>query len=523
MKDIVNSEKKKLVCLFILSISVCSIILFFSGSHGINGFPLDDAWIHLVYGRSVEQSGYLAYNQGIPSTGCTSPLWGYFIGFIMLFSSSPQFSIILVKIAGIIIHSISVLIVYKIIKPKEKDLFSFILITFFIALNPVLIISALSGMEIVITYFTCLTAFYFYFNKKYLRSGMFFGFSGLARPEMGIVISIVIVIEIFRYFSEKISLKDLLIFFTPVISCALLFMGWNYLIDSRLFPTTFYAKTNLSNKINILLALKNGSFMLNYHFIISYSLLILGLIIFLFNFKKIKKRIEYSLLFFSGFFYIIFSLIIIPPDPFAFYHIRYILPAVPILLIPLISSIDLGIKFIFMRVKEILSTRVLKYFPIIVCVIVLSILLGNIVNQFIGYGYWLNKFTNDCRNINEVQVNIGKKIPELFGKDVVIGTIDAGAVRFFGRRYTVDLMGLNTKEIKEGFSKPLNALVLMPAWIKLLNPDDLKIIYMEKTDNYRVTSNKKMGFQIIAVPKEKQYVQTIKIKILGRYHEIPIQ
>ena len=38
------------------------------------GFPLDDAWIHMVYGRSVAEHGLPLYT-GSPEAGCTSPLW----------------------------------------------------------------------------------------------------------------------------------------------------------------------------------------------------------------------------------------------------------------------------------------------------------------------------------------------------------------------------------------------------------------------------------------------------------------
>ena len=39
------------------------------------GFPLDDAWIHMVYGRGLASAGELAFNPGTPSTGTTSPAW----------------------------------------------------------------------------------------------------------------------------------------------------------------------------------------------------------------------------------------------------------------------------------------------------------------------------------------------------------------------------------------------------------------------------------------------------------------
>ncbi len=44
------------------------------------GFRLDDAWIHMVYGRSLASEGVLAYNPGVASAGATSPLWALVLG-----------------------------------------------------------------------------------------------------------------------------------------------------------------------------------------------------------------------------------------------------------------------------------------------------------------------------------------------------------------------------------------------------------------------------------------------------------
>ena len=38
-------------------------------------FPLDDAWIHQVYARSLALGCGFAYNSGQPEAGSTSPLW----------------------------------------------------------------------------------------------------------------------------------------------------------------------------------------------------------------------------------------------------------------------------------------------------------------------------------------------------------------------------------------------------------------------------------------------------------------
>jgi arabinofuranosyltransferase len=42
---------------------------------GTTGFPLDDAWIHQTFARSLAERGELTFNPGEPSAGLTAPLW----------------------------------------------------------------------------------------------------------------------------------------------------------------------------------------------------------------------------------------------------------------------------------------------------------------------------------------------------------------------------------------------------------------------------------------------------------------
>ncbi|NPV67898.1 MAG: hypothetical protein HPY64_12185 [Anaerolineae bacterium] len=60
--------------------------MFIAASMGEAGFPLDDAWIHQVYARNLAQTGVWAFVPGEPSAGSTSPLYtlllavGYWLG-----------------------------------------------------------------------------------------------------------------------------------------------------------------------------------------------------------------------------------------------------------------------------------------------------------------------------------------------------------------------------------------------------------------------------------------------------------
>ena len=42
---------------------------------GDSGFPLDDAWIHQTYARSLALTGRLEFTPGQASAGSTAPLW----------------------------------------------------------------------------------------------------------------------------------------------------------------------------------------------------------------------------------------------------------------------------------------------------------------------------------------------------------------------------------------------------------------------------------------------------------------
>ncbi|HRF96737.1 MAG TPA: hypothetical protein PLZ51_16130, partial [Aggregatilineales bacterium] len=40
-----------------------------------NGFPLDDSWIHQVYGRNLAQLGQWAFVPDVPSSASTAPFY----------------------------------------------------------------------------------------------------------------------------------------------------------------------------------------------------------------------------------------------------------------------------------------------------------------------------------------------------------------------------------------------------------------------------------------------------------------
>ena len=111
-------------------------------------------------------------------------------------------------------------------------------------------------------------------------------------------------------------------------------------------------------------------------------------------------------------------------------------------------------------------------------------------------------YHNDVRNINEVQVSLGRWLDEHTRPNAWIGTTDAGAIRYFARRPAIDLLGLNTP----GFHwdadtyrplHPVDAVAAMPAWVRPDVATGIQIYAIRETGDYSVTSDLKMAEQIV--------------------------
>lgn len=59
--------------LLLLVAAVVAVVFYVLTANG--GFPLDDSWIHQVYGRNLAETGMWAFVPGVPSAASTSPLY----------------------------------------------------------------------------------------------------------------------------------------------------------------------------------------------------------------------------------------------------------------------------------------------------------------------------------------------------------------------------------------------------------------------------------------------------------------
>ena len=102
------------------------------------GYPLDDAWIYAVYGRSLAREGTLAYNPGIPAAGATAPLWPVFIAASHLLWAGPAV-VTSVKLTGWMLHAVSAILILFAFRQSSRVQMSVLVSAVLVALHPDLI------------------------------------------------------------------------------------------------------------------------------------------------------------------------------------------------------------------------------------------------------------------------------------------------------------------------------------------------------------------------------------------------
>ena len=410
------------------------------------GFPLDDAWIHLVYGRAVAQTGLPYYNDGALEAGFTSPLWMVFLALAELARSVFSLPVVIsVKFLGTLLAWISTLAVYELCRKLSSSFLIALLASALAAANPVSVFAQVSGMEVALTC-TLLTLTALAFTlERWRLCAVLLGLSLLSRPESVLVLILVVALYWFstRQTKMRLRMRTSMTLILPAIIAAAMWICYCLAVTGHPLPNTFYAKYSSADALNGFATII-GEIVLG----LPAMFVGFGVVLFLVGvvamiYRTTKSSLVVLLIpwvFLSG-----IALTRSMPSgcgPY-FYWLRYAVPALPFLFIPIAigASAIANPKqyFTLFRVRSSMLTvfKVAAVLLLLVC--------------FVGYpsqlAYRKSQFAWNCQNINEVQVEIGRWVKRNVSKDASILTIDAGAIRYFGERKTVDMLGLNNHEL----------------------------------------------------------------------------
>ncbi len=435
-------SRSRFVCLTVpLAAALCGLAILHLAVPAYlfrQGFPLDDAWIHAVYAREFARSATLAYNPGVPATGETSPLWAVVLAIPHALTHGERV-VAATKIVGFALHAWSAILIALTLAAAASDPNGDHRLLAagagaLVALHPDLIAASVSGMEVPLATAVMAGAAYATAVESAPLTAACAAAAFLARPESVVVAGLCPALFFLRG-----GLGRWLRFTGAASAGAAAAVAGvavrNVIVSGRPLPATFYAKASTSWTQGIDWQLVGFTRLLEGMPAVGASALLAmialaGAWILLRDGVDRPARLGATLALCGLAFCVVSFALVHPIDTGAFYHRRYVLPA----LLPIVAALPA-------LVSEVAhAARLPRRLSAAAAVVAIAIWM--VVPAPARY----RRLANDTRNIDDVQVAFGKALARRSAAETV-WVIDAGAIRYFGAPFVVDLIGLNTFEL----------------------------------------------------------------------------
>ncbi len=462
------------------------------------GFPLDDAWIHMVYGLGVVRGGSLSYNDGVPATGCTSPLWAIVaaLSHIVVGARGPSMAAVLaLKTFGVAAHAITAMLsscLVRISAPRDPlGSLAALMAGLAVATCPVLAYAAASGMEVGLTSALIVGSLVTAVKGRGLATGACVAFAFLGRPE-----ALIIALPVFALLAAGASPKKAALRVASagsvVLAAVVVLVGRNQLVSGRPLPATFYVKAHpVHDPIVAQIRLEAGWDLLRALLPVNPRVFATALLVAVLSPALLAVRavivraregrppralasgsLPGAVAALSGAGYaLVVALVLRIEAPQHFYFQRYFAPSLPTLLIAATLGVLSAISWAGRAVGQI--PAVPRRCVLSACLAAPGFWVAG--SQIARLADWRARYVSNVRAIDGVQVAIGSYIATELARDAVVWSMDAGAPRYWGQRRTVDLGRLNTPQLFEAneirSAWDASAIVVLDGPIRLVAPD----------------------------------------------------
>jgi hypothetical protein len=440
------------------------------------GFPLDDSWIHAQFARNLALGHGFSYNQGVPASGSTAPLWTLVLSIGHLVTGEAVLS---AKVLGVLFLVLTVLLVYALVRVIAGDAREALFAAVVTASLSRLVWAGLSGMEVTLAVALTLAGMLAHVtygrfgDRRQYVSTVLFGLATLARPEcaaffVAAMLDRALAGTLIRW--RELAARDWLV---PVaVHVALFFVVIApFVVFSRAFgvgllPNTAYAKAILWGR-GLIAALATGSLAelarsftvhpFDYYLSFLQESLSNNPILFIlsvFGFLHLVLSIPYGeesrcRTFIVPLSVIVFPLaigVLVPFGTASYQEGRYAAPVAPLMVV--IGTIGLyeagryaaGIlsraKFMGRPATVVMERSFIWLFMVLA-----------LVAQVRTAWYRGKNYGREVANIEQMQVALGKWIDEELPKDAVLAVNDVGAIAYFSGRKVLDTVGLISPEV----------------------------------------------------------------------------
>lgn len=468
-----------------------------ASTHSVTDFPLDDAWIHRVYARSLASGQGLAYNSGGQETGATSPLWILVTAPVHWFearwSNAP---VVGVKLLGGLLGLMTITLVALIIRKATEGNLIPLLVTSIWAVEPRLIFSSYSGMEVNLFVVLFLGLILADLSEKKQWTYLLLSLLPVCRPEGLIILPIYGLRDILRWTARRKSMDFLGWLWVPVP--ILVWMGICKAISGLYLPLPFYQKAHWFAP-SFSLVHKMGQLQAHHG---PFNGLTFGLGIVAFGFfcfrngSSAGRKLFFSLLGVPLVLLIgILSSRGISLD--GYYWLRYVDPADFILMIAATLGLAVTAGQLGQWRQWIRQARKEDWRSLTFLKQNLPLLAGILL--VLSLPHWWQSIEekrfhlwSDGRIINLMNVEVGRWLNSNTPVQATVGVNDAGAIRYFSHRKIIDFMGLNNREVAlrrisiGALLTRVDWIALYPAWFQKydLKVFDLRQVFAVNPETY---------------------------------------
>lgn len=434
-----------------LACYVASIVGFLAWSRHIRlDFPLDDAWIHRVYARALAFGQGFAYNPGQQEPGSTSPLWAVVSAPAHWLQLAGDDAVVLgVKLLGAACGALAVVLLWDVALRLTEHRGVAALAASVFAVEPRLAFSALSGMENVLLVALWLAVTDAILARRHALALALIGLLPLARPEAVVTAALALAVVV-----ASAGLTNS-VWRRPVPWATLILPAAAWALFCRIagghwLPTTYYVKAEAA--VPGMELLRTAWVSLTGHGWVSLLPFVAG--IFAVVVWTIKRRSPMSagvmtLLVAAPLFYLLAVVGSREMRVDGYYWTRWADPGSLVL----VAACGIGLGLLLIRApaasREAANRR--TGLAWVVAAVIGGVLLGASLPA-LGRG-WIerrDRLASDGAAIRRMNVEPAFWVRDNVPEQAVVGVNDAGALRYFGGRRTIDLLGLNHADLVHG-------------------------------------------------------------------------
>ena len=385
-------------------------------------FPLDDAWIHRVYAHSVAYGHGFRYNEGGPQeAGSTSPLWAIVTAPAHWLEPFGVTAVVLaVKAIAVLLGFFALHTLTRLGEEASGTLAGGVIAAVVLGSEPRFLFSALSGMENVLLVSVWLAGCRAYAAGHRERSLFWFALAPLCRPEAMVVLPLWLLGPGFtsgrRYVRWTLA-------FLPLAAWSL----FCHAANGHWLPTTFYLKAR-PFRFGVDDAREAWAILAQHGFaeLPIFWLAIAGLTVWAsIGIERSRRSVGWWLIGTP----ILYAVAVAASRPLSadgYYWTRWLDPASLVLTAAFGLACGLALRARGYR-----------------AVVLLACIAFGVPAVAASHGEQRSRLSSDSRAIHLLNVAAGEWIRDHTPADAKVGVNDAGAIRFFGGRWTVDLIGLN--------------------------------------------------------------------------------